>query len=306
MKWNKLGHIYNSNYHHEEFGDLIAAMVPAPRHMGGDEFIIYYGARDSLLRSRVFQLNFNIKTLQVTSEPTLALGLGKLGTFDDSGLTFGSFVQVEDTLRLYYGGINVLRDVPFTSDSGLATIHKDGTIERVFDGPILSRTALEPYFSTMPFVLFDKGIFRVWYVSAVRWVAQEEKPKHYYHIKYAESADGIKWDQKGTVAIDFKNEYEYAFARPCVLKDEDCYRMWYSYRAGPDAATYRIGHAESPDGVTWTRKDESVGIDVSESGWDSEMLCYPYVFDHDGKRYMLYNGNGYGRTGFGIAVLEEE
>ena len=37
-------------------------------------------------------------------------------------------------------------------------------------------------------------------------------------------------------------------------------------------------------------------------GGDSEMIEYPFVFDHDGQRFMLYNGNGYGRSGFGVAV----
>jgi hypothetical protein len=35
------------------------------------------------------------------------------------------------------------------------------------------------------------------------------------------------------------------------------------------------------------------------------MICYPFVFDHAGSRFMLYNGNGYGKTGFGIAVWED-
>ena len=82
--------------------------------------------------------------------------------------------------------------------------------------------------------------------------------------------------------------------------------MWYSYRGQPSITTYRIGYAESPDGVHWSRMDEKMhSLDVSEGGWDSEMICYPYVFDHKGKRYMLYNGNGYGKTGFGLAVLED-
>jgi len=36
------------------------------------------------------------------------------------------------------------------------------------------------------------------------------------------------------------------------------------------------------------------------------MICYPYVFKHKGRFYMLYCGNGYGKTGFGLAVLEDE
>ena len=43
---------------------------------------------------------------------------------------------------------------------------------------------------------------------------------------------------------------------------------------------------------------------MSAEGWDSEMICYPYVFEHRGRFFMLYNGNGYGKTGFGVAVLE--
>ncbi len=45
---------------------------------------------------------------------------------------------------------------------------------------------------------------------------------------------------------------------------------------------------------------------VIPDGWDSEMIDYPFDFDHKGHRYMLYNGNGYGKTGFWLAVLEKE
>ncbi len=81
--------------------------------------------------------------------------------------------------------------------------------------------------------------------------------------------------------------------------------MWYSYRKG-DGTKYRIGYAHSNDGLHWTRKDNEVGIDVSKEGWDFEMICYPFVFDWKGNRYMLYNGNAYGKEGFGLAILEQD
>ena len=105
------------------------------------------------------------------------------------------------------------------------------------------------------------------------------------------------------MCIDFKSKEEYAISRPCVIKEDGIYKMWYSYRGGSD--TYRIGYAESADGIHWGRKDEEAGIDVSESGWDSEMIEYPFVLEHKGKKYMLYNGNSYGKTGFGYAILKE-
>ena len=111
--------------------------------------------------------------------------------------------------------------------------------------------------------------------------------------------DGINWQREGLVAIDFADDQEFAISRPSVIRDNDCFRMWYSFRG----QSYRIGYAESADGRQWKRLDTQVGIDVSTAGWDSEMIEYPFVFDHKGERYMLYNGNGYGKTGFGLAVL---
>jgi len=119
-------------------------------------------------------------------------------------------------------------------------------------------------------------------------------------IKYAESDDAIHWKRNGIIALNFKNQSEYAMSRPCVVKESGLFKVWYSFRG----ESYRIGYAESEDGIIWSRKDEKVGIDVSESGWDSEMIEYPFVFDHKGGRYMLYNGDGYGKTGIGLAVLD--
>jgi hypothetical protein len=140
----------------------------------------------------------------------------------------------------------------------------------------------------------------MWYVSGVKWTIENGQPRHYYHVKYAESADGVRWRRRGVVCIDFASAGEHAIARPCVLKDPDGrYRMWYSCRG----ERYRIGYAESADGLAWERKDDQAGIEPSPSGWDSDMIEYPAVFDAGGRRYMLYNGNGYGRSGMGLAVL---
>lgn len=124
-------------------------------------------------------------------------------------------------------------------------------------------------------------------------------PQHFYRIKHAESSDGIDCRTTDRVCVDFATDDEYAIARPCVIRDSDCYRMWFSYRG----ARYRIGYAESPDGLIWTRRDDTLGLDTAPIGFDSEMVEYPYVFDRGGTRHLLYNGNGYGRSGIGHATL---
>jgi hypothetical protein len=140
----------------------------------------------------------------------------------------------------------------------------------------------------------------MWYVSAVRWEKRADGWRHYYLIKYAESRNGMEWRRDGRIAVGFKSEDEYAIGRPHVLKTGNLYRMWYCSRGD----RYRIGYAESQDGLAWERRDELAGIEPPAEGWDSEMQAYPMVFRNGRQWVMLYNGNGYGATGFGWATSE--
>ena len=65
-----------------------------------------------------------------------------------------------------------------------------------------------------------------------------------------------------------------------------------------------MGYAYSKDLVEWTRDDSKVGIGLSESGWDSQMIAYPYITQIHDKYYMFYCGNDFGKEGFGYAELE--
>jgi len=241
-----------------------------------------------------------IGTIRRVSEKPV-IGLGPLGAFDDSGVSTSCIVNYQEKKYHYYVGWTLGVTVPFYFYVGLA-ISIDGgeTFRRISPAPILERNDVDPYLTASPCVLVEDGRWRMWYVSGTGWELKDNRPRHYYHIKYAESSDGIHWNREGIVCIDYQSENEYAIARPCVIKEGGIYKMWYSYRGD----SYRIGYAESTDGIKWARKDEDSGIDVSESGWDSEMIEYPFVFDHNDGRYMFYNGNGYGKTGIGLAVLD--
>ncbi len=277
------------------------AMVPTLDWLEDSYYRVYFSGRDSENRSHigyaVLDMNSPEKVLEYCVEP--ALTIGSLGCFDDSGVTPSSIITRENKKYLYYIGWNKRSTVRMGLITGLA-ISGDGgkTFQRVSRAPILERTDLEPFsILTGPFVLTENGKWRMWYVSGVEWL-NLDLPR--YNIKYAESGDGIQWDRKGTVCIDFKDRNENALARPCVIKDGNMYKMWFGYKEN----VYRIGYAESCDGINWSRKDHLAGIDVSMSGWDSEMIEYAYVFAYHGKNFMLYNGNNYGYGGIGLAVLE--
>lgn len=304
MHWKKLGRIYAG---YEGIPWIRShGMIPNADHLEGDVFRIYFSPRDEQNRSNTAFIDVDItnpaKILAISEQPVIPCGA--LGGFDDSGALASWIVNHAEKKYLYYIGFNTGVTVPFRNFIGLTASEDGGRTYRKYSrAPIVGRTDVDPFLATTPCVLLEEGLWRMWYTSATRWEPQGEDrlPKHYYHIKYAESEDGIHWNPTGTVCIDYKNDEEYAIARPSVLKTGDRYQMWFCCRG----EKYRLGYAVSPDGIRWERNDHEAGLTVSESGWDSEMIAYPFVFRHNSATYMLYNGNSYGKTGFGLAVLEQ-
>ncbi|EMS77643.1 glycoside hydrolase family protein [Desulfotignum phosphitoxidans] len=302
MKWKKLGKIFCPD------GKISwmrsHASVPIAEHIEGDFFRIYFSARDLMNRSYtgyvLIDINNPFFIEDVSTNPVLFPG--ELGEFDDSGAMATWLVKTDNKNFLYYIGWNLGVTVPFRNSIGLAYKNDAGRYIRYCPGPIMDRSMQEPHFCASCSVILHEDLWHMWYLSCTDWYIQESIPQHRYHIKYAYSFDGIHWVRKGHVSIDYSNDEESAISRPSVLNENGLWKMWFSYRG----RSYRIGYAESHDGKNWTRKDHLAGIDVSKDGWDSEMIEYPFVFDHKGERFMLYNGNGYGKTGFGLAVLEND
>jgi hypothetical protein len=279
------------------------AALPAVRLLEGGRGELYYSPRDELGRAHVARAEIEVApdgSLTVTGhDPEPVLGPGSLGAFDDSGVTMSCLVDREDATLLYYTGWTLGVTVPFYFYAGLAIRpHGRREFERVSAAPILERDAIDPYLTASPWVLYENGSWRMWYVSCAKWETIGEEIRHFYNLRYAESTDGIRWRREGRVAIDFADEHEYAISRPCVIRDKDRYRMWFAARGD----RYRLGYAESDDGIHWQRDDGRGGLEPSAEGWDAEMIAYPAIFDVGETRYLLYNGNGYGRTGIGYAT----
>ena len=298
--WRKFGQIYCPSSNKEWM--YSHAAVPIAENIKGNLFKIYFSSRDFCNQSHTGYLIIDItrphEIIELSNDPVI--GPGDLGGFDDSGAMATWLSNFHGKRFLYYIGWNLGVTVPFRNSIGLAISEDGGEFKRYSTGPVLDRSMTEPHFVASCCVLPDQDKWRMWYLSCTEWRMRNGKPEHRYHIKYAESIDGVSWQRDGIVAIDYHDDSEYAISRPSVIRDENCWKMWFSYRG----TSYRIGYAESVDGIHWKRLDADCQIDVSESGWDSQMIEYPFVFDHDGIRYMLYNGNGYGKTGFGLAVLE--
>ncbi len=267
---------------------------------------VYFAGRSTEHRSHVGFADVRLgpapSVVNVSETPVLSPG--PVGCFDEHGVYPASVVDVDTHRYLYFIGWNQgVRPPLFYASIGLAVSHDRGeTFTRVSPAPIMQRSEHDPCLVTSPNVLRDGARWRMHYVSGIRWEqGADGSLQSFYHLKYAESADGRTWNASGHIAIDFAGPHETNIARPAVLRLEDGYAMWYSYVTHPPGR-YRMGVATSTDGITWNRADARVGLNVPANGFDDDMLCYPSVIVHDDRIYLFYNGNSFGVAGFGVAV----
>lgn len=303
--WEKQGLIFNTSNNNEWM--VSHACVPTALNLPNGNIRIYFAPRNSKGQSIPTFIDVDgrnpSKLIYIHDKPIMELG--ELGTFDDGGIMPCSIIKDEGTIYLYYVGWNPSVSVPYRNAVGLA-VSKDGGVnfERIFKGPIVDRNINEPFFTASPCVLKEGQNWHMWYASCTKFVMVNNKPEPVYVIKYASSADGINWKRDNLTCIQPKSEFE-ANARPTVVKENNLYKMWFTYRGSFDYRdgkdSYRIGYAESTDCIKWDRIDNKAGIDVSLEGWDSKMITYPNVISHINQKYLFYNGNGFGKTGIGWA-----
>jgi hypothetical protein len=279
---------------------------PFVQPLSGSRYRVHFAARDEKNRSRgawadVEVQNDRLVTVGTATSPSL--DLGRLGAFDDCGAMPGSLVTHQGRLLMYYTGWTLARAVPFFFFIGVAESHDGGeTFQRLSESPVLGRNHHDPFLTGAPWVISENGRLRMWYISGTEWVAgatEGEAPTHYYSVKHATSDDGMIWQTNKQLCLPYVDN-EHAIARPVVTLVDGGYRMIYSARRLGE--TYRIYSATSDDGLSWQRDGRPM-IDVAPSGWDSEMICYGSRLDSSRGSFLLYNGNAYGKDGFGAAHL---
>jgi hypothetical protein len=295
MKWQRLGRIFEQTgkaaWQHSH------ASLPTPWQWDADRWRVFFASRDAHNRSHIGFFDFNPTKpndiLGSSEQPVLAPGMA--GSFDAAGVSPACLLHKDGKLYLYYLGWNLAPDVPFRNSIGLA-VWSESTqrFERCYPGPIMDRSPYDPLTLSYPYVMPTPRGYRMWYGSHLSWQRDGFPMQHL--IKSAESQDGVDWKRDNQACLPL-TETDYAFSRPWLRQQAGQYQMWYCYRG----AGYRIGYASSADGQRWTRQDEIGGLLPSGKGWESQEVCYPAAFQWQGETYLLYNGNGYGETGVGLA-----
>ena len=301
MSWKKLGLVYAPSG--RKSWARTYATIPTAEVLNQEVIRVYFAALDENRLGRIGYVDLDANSPQriISESPDPILDIGPVGTFDDSGVNPSCIVNANGRKYLYYIGWQRCERIPYMLFAGVA-ISTDGIhFEKWSPCPVLDRTRAEPFLRSATSVLVEDGIFKAWYVSATDWIVVRETAYPRYIIRCATSQDGLHWSGEGAVCIRLENPDEFGLGRPWVIKEGGVYKMWYSIRS--ISQPYRLGYAESEDGVSWIRRDELVGLERSAEGWDSEMICYPCVIDIGPNRYMFYNGNRHGLTGFGCAVF---
>ena len=302
QQWEKLGRVYVAQG--EQPWMHSHAYLPTVLPLGSDRIRVFVAFLDVDTVGRLGYVDVAAadptRVLAVSSEPSL--DVGSAGTFDDNGVTPLSVFRRGDRIWLYYAGWQLGVRLRYFLFTGLAFSDDDGvTFQRQARVPVLDRTDAEPTLRTGGFVLPGDSGFRMWYAAGDSWVESQGRRMPSYNMRHLFSADGIHWPEAGEPCMEPRAPNEFGFGRPFVLEEEGRLRMWYSVRLLEKG--YRLGYGESSDGLHWERRDDELGLDVSSSGWDSEMIGYAWVERTAHGTYLFYNGNNYGETGFGVAVL---
>jgi hypothetical protein len=317
MKWSKLGKIFDPTEHSLPNNCLEFASYPQAL-VFGDRVRVYFSPRErdrvGKYLSHVAYVDFDKSMQQIIDISKHAvIELGELGCFDEHGIAPFNVVRDGDRVLAYTTGWN--RKVSVSADAaiGLAVSHDDGvTFQKLGKGPILAASLNEPFLIGSAFVAKYEDLYHMWYICGTKWerFVECDPPDRVYKIAHATSEDGINWHREGRhIIADVLNADE-CQAEPTVFCRDGIYHMYFCYRQAHGFRTqrssaYRIGYAYSKDMINWERDDSKAGIEVSEDGWDSQMQCYPHTFTLDGRVYMLYNGNEFGRFGIGLAVLDD-
>lgn len=305
MKWDKLGLVYAPSG--TEAWARTHAMLPTPLHLpqlGVIRIFITCCDEDGISRPGYVDVRPDAPTSVVNRSSAPLLDIGQPGTFDENGVICTSVIRAPDgRLFMYYVGFEIGTRIRYRMLSGLAISENDGeSFSRYSTTPILERSPQELYFRGGPFVRFEAGVFRMWYVGGSTWLDVGGKPMPEYRIKYIESQDGMHWGSDGRTAVDIVEGDEHGFGRPWVTGQAGGYKLFYSVRR-KSLAAYRMGYATSADSIEWQRRDEEMGLDVGPENFDSQAIMYAAVTDTPAGTICYYNGNDFGRDGFAAASL---
>jgi hypothetical protein len=280
------------------------ASLPTPLRLK-DRIRVYFSACDADLRGRIFYADleptFPFRVMHISRTPVL--DIGPAGTFDADGVNPSQILERDGKLFLYYvGWQRISNDIPYTLLGGLAVSTDGGaSFTRVQDTPLLPPTAEESYFRTVPFVWWEDGQWQMLYIGGGEFfTGPGGKRLPRYALRHTQSPHGWNWTGTSRALLEPNPGLgQIGFGRPVVTRKAGSAAELmlsvrtvngYTLRSGP----FSLQKAIDPS-------DLRELLPLGQEGWDSEMTCFGVRLEIDGGELLLYNGNQFGRSGFGLA-----
>lgn len=220
------------------------------------------------------------------------------GTLCYSGEHFRPAVVVEsaNNYKMYFSDRSDGADVylALTSDGGQTWTCANG------GSPVLTRGTGGSWDDTrvltVSVVKDSPSDYKMWYTG--------RNAAGVYAIGYATSSDGISWTKYGSnpvLTTGSPAAWDGQYVRePSVLNVGGTYHMWYSGTV--KWPFFRIGHATSPDGITWTKDPANPVVTPVAGSWDQSEVYSPSVIANGGAYEMFFSGNSGGRWVTGHAT----
>ena len=269
------------------------SVVPAD-----DRLTMFYGARDRGIGVAICD---GKDLTRWSKQGGAVLQAGATGAFDAGGVLSPAVLPLSPSdWYMYYVGYDP------THMRGAIKTHQIGLARSTDGGRSWTRPSTEPVIALGPEGACDGAtcssntVLKVgerWY----NWYTGISQVPYLASVCLATSADGVHWEKHPQNPVLGYNPYvasdAFMVATPQVLYEEGVFKMWYNSKGFDGGKTtpgdYRIGYAESLDGIHWERCPRLPVLGASGKGWDSQMAEYPEVRNLGGRYYMWYCGNRY-------------
>jgi hypothetical protein len=318
LRWRKLGRVFDPTM--VDLPKGCSQFAQAPQALVFDDFVrVYFSTRSVDAAAGKYLSHVAFVDMDKSLERVLrasadeVIPLGGLGCFDEHGIFPMTVIRHSGKVYGYTCGWSRRVSVSVETAIGLAVSEDEGqTFSRVGPGPVLGPSLHEPFLVGDGSVAVIGRTFHMWYIFGTAWSAPKatDPAERTYKIGHATSLDGVHWEtEQGRQIVQDELGPDESQAMPSVVEIDGRYHMFFCHRQSTDFRTnpargYRLGHAVSDNLTDWVRDDADTWLKGEPQDWDGQMQCYPHAFKADGNVFLLYNGNEFGRFGFGAAVLE--
>ena len=312
MTWQNKGQIFDCSEHKIAGEPILFAQSPQAVVLA-DRVRVFFCTRvrdsDTTWISRPAFVDFSFDFLNIVEPPQLVeIAPSELGSFDEHGI-FPFHPHISDGKFLAFStGWSRRKSVDVETSIGALESTDEGlSFHRLGTGPVFTATLHEPFLVCDPWVVREGAKWTMWYLFGTEWddSVPNEDPQRIYKIGKATSGDGLEWRSSNGKAVvpNLLGQHE-AQALPSVRNVSGRYEMVFCYRPHrgfrePGNLSYQLGFATSEDGETWDRND--LCVDFPKQEFDSQMRCYPSWLNLGKASFLLYNGNEFGKFGFGLA-----